>query len=129
MAREESPVGGDLDTIGIAEARSALAWWLEAGVDIAVQEEARDWLKPLPPASRPALQPPQANVVQPSQETLTELKDNSDGIRYGGGVQLDLPGPLEARVEYRRSQYGDVGDGAFGDATTDQVVAGLGVRF
>jgi DNA polymerase len=31
-------VGGDLDTIGIAEARSALAWWLEAGVDLAVQE-------------------------------------------------------------------------------------------
>ena len=37
-------------------------------------------------------------------------------------------GPLEGRVEYRRSQYDDIG-GDFGDATTDQVVAGLGLRF
>src|SRR4051794_1265057 len=43
---EEGRVGGNLDEIGIAEARSAMAWWLEAGVDVAVQEEARDWLKP-----------------------------------------------------------------------------------
>ena len=32
-----------------AEARSALAWWLEAGVDVAIQEEPRDWLKSPPP--------------------------------------------------------------------------------
>src|SRR4029078_9823149 len=44
---KERDVGGDLDTIGIAEARSALAWWLEAGVDLAVQEEPRDWLTPV----------------------------------------------------------------------------------
>ena len=42
---------------------------------------------------------------------------------------MALPGPLEARLEYRRSKYKDAGDGSFGDATTDQVVAGLGVRF
>ena len=39
-------MGGEVESIGIAEARSALAWWLEAGVDVAVQEEPRDWLKP-----------------------------------------------------------------------------------
>ena len=44
-------MGGEVETIGIAEARSALAWWLEAGVDVAVQEEPRDWLKP--PAPQP----------------------------------------------------------------------------
>ena len=60
MAGEELLVGGELDTIGIAEARSALAWWLEAGVDIAVQEEPRDWLRPTPPLSkRPTDSPPQ----------------------------------------------------------------------
>jgi len=64
-----------------------------------------------------------------SAGSLAELKDNSDGIRYGGGVQLDLPGPLEARVEYRRSQYKDAVSGTYGDVTTDQVVAGVGVRF
>jgi uracil-DNA glycosylase len=69
-------VGGDVDTIGIAEARSALAWWLEAGVDIAIQEEPRDWLKP--PAKRPSPIPepvPAPNIVQPSHETLAGLRD------------------------------------------------------
>ena len=61
--------------------------------------------------------------------TLGDLEDNADGLRFGGGVQVALPGPLEVRVEYRRSKYKDVGDGSFGDATTDQVVAGLGLRF
>lgn len=60
---------------------------------------------------------------------LDELEDNAGGLRFGGGVQVQLPGPLEARVEYRRSKYKDLVDGTFGDATTDQVVAGLGVRF
>lgn len=64
-----------------------------------------------------------------SSGSLADLEDNADGLRFGGGLQVQLPGPLEARVEYRRSTYGDVGDGAFGDATTDQVVAGVGVRF
>jgi outer membrane immunogenic protein len=64
-----------------------------------------------------------------SAGTLTELKDNTDGIRYGAGLQLALPGPLEARVEYRRSRYKDAVSGTYGDATTDQVVAGVGVRF
>ena len=40
-------MGGEAESFGIAEARSALTWWLDAGVDVAVQEEPRDWLKPL----------------------------------------------------------------------------------
>jgi len=64
-----------------------------------------------------------------SAGTLAELEDNAGGVRFGGGVQVQLPGPLEGRLEYRRSRYKDVGDGSFGTATSDQVVAGLGVRF
>lgn len=64
-----------------------------------------------------------------SSGSLDELKDNAGGLRFGGGVQVQLPGPLEARVEYRRSKYKDLIDGTFGNATTDQVVAGVGVRF
>ena len=64
-----------------------------------------------------------------SAGSLAELEDNAGGLRFGGGVQVQLPGPLEARVEYRRSRYKDVVDGTYGNATTDQVVAGLGVRF
>jgi len=70
-------VGGEADTIGIAEARSALAWWLDAGVDIAIQEEPRDWLKP--PAPKPVAKVAEApaeppNIAPPSHDTLAELQ-------------------------------------------------------
>ena len=68
-------MGGEADSIGIAEARSALAWWLEAGVDAAVQEEPRNWLKPAPkpiPEAKPAEAP---NVSRPSHDTLAELQE------------------------------------------------------
>ena len=64
-----------------------------------------------------------------SAGTLSELEDNAGGFRFGGGVQVALPGPFEGRVEYRHSQYKDVAGGTYGDASTDQVVAGVGVRF
>lgn len=64
-----------------------------------------------------------------SSGSLDELEDKAGGLRFGGGLQIQLPGPLEGRVEYRRSRYKDVNDGTYGDATTDQVVAGVGVRF
>jgi len=69
-------VGGELETIDAAEARSALAWWVESGVDIAVQEQPRDWLHPAsrqavaPVANAPA--PP--NVSEPTADTLAELQ-------------------------------------------------------
>lgn len=67
-------MGGELETIGIAEARNALAWWLEAGVDVALQEEPRDWLKPSTPKPRSSEPAPAPNVVEPSHETLAELQ-------------------------------------------------------
>ena len=83
-----------MESIGIAEARSALTWWLEAGVDAAVQEEPRDWLKPAPPRSRPAAEPPlQSNLVQPSPETLAELRQ-----WLASSIRLPLAGPGAKRV-------------------------------
>ncbi len=66
-------MGGEVEPIGTAEARSALAWWLEAGVDVAVDEQPRDWLRPAPP--RPSVAPAEApNVTEPSPETLAALQ-------------------------------------------------------
>ena len=45
-------MGGDLTTLRPAEAKSALAWWLEAGVDCALTEEPRNWLEPAPSAAK-----------------------------------------------------------------------------
>ena len=99
-------MGGELESFGIAEARSALAWWLEAGVDVAVQEEPRDWLKPPEPRIKPkAARVPAAaqNLVQPTHNTLSELQD-----WLASSLQLPLAsatakriaphGPVEAEV-------------------------------
>ncbi|MFL6731502.1 MAG: uracil-DNA glycosylase [Sphingomicrobium sp.] len=68
-------MGGEANSIGIAEARSALAWWLQAGVDVALQEEPRDWLKVAAPKARPAVaEPPPPNIAPPSHETLADLQ-------------------------------------------------------
>ena len=68
-------MGGQANNIGIAEARSALSWWLDAGVDVAVQEEPRDWLRPAPPPPRTLPEStPTPNVSEPSHDTLAELQ-------------------------------------------------------
>ncbi len=87
-------MGGDEASLGFAEARSALAWWLEAGVDVALQEEPRNWLKPAPARPKTAAEPaPPPNVAPPSQETLVELRD-----WLASSVQLPLAGPGARRV-------------------------------
>lgn len=72
-------MGGEADQIGTdvswAEARGALAWWLDAGVDTLVQEEPRDWLKPAQPKRQgKPTGAPQPNLLQPAHETLAELQ-------------------------------------------------------
>jgi uracil-DNA glycosylase family 4 len=72
-------VGGGVELIGadlsLGEARSALAWWLEAGVDVAIQEEPRNWLKPAEPRARPSADSmPAPNVVRPTHDTLAEMQ-------------------------------------------------------
>lgn len=92
-------MGGEAETIGTsvpwAEARSALAWWLEAGVDVAVQDEPRNRLKPTPKAKpAPAADPlPPPNIAPPSHETLAELQS-----WLSSSMQLPLASPSSKRV-------------------------------
>lgn len=91
-------MGGEAELIGAdiawAEARSALAWWLEAGVDVAVQEEPRDWLSPAPARPQPkAAEPSPPNLVQPAHETLAELQS-----WLASSLQLPLASPTARRV-------------------------------
>jgi uracil-DNA glycosylase len=74
MAGEVSGMGGEVESSGIAEARSALAWWLEAGVDTAVQEEPRNWLKPAAPV-RESKSSSEAPTEAPVHDTLEEFRD------------------------------------------------------
>jgi len=86
-------VGGEAENLTLAEARSALAWWLDAGVDVAVQEEPRDWLKPPSPKSTKVAEPPEPNLVEPSRETLGELQH-----WLASSLSLPLAGPAAKRV-------------------------------
>lgn len=75
-------MGGEAPDTGItldsAQAASTLAWWLEMGVDVAIQDQPRDWLTPATlkeNPSAPAEPAAEPNIAQPSHETLAELQD------------------------------------------------------
>lgn len=75
---------GDQDLSAVAAA-SALAWWLDAGVDVIVGEEARDWLRPKAPAAShaepaPGARPTPAASAAPEAPAApeAELPDQLD---------------------------------------------------
>lgn len=77
--------------IGRAEAESLIGWWQEAGVDSAVSEIPRDWLRRH--QSTPAAAKPVANVAQPKPETLAALRD-----WLASSVQLPLASASAKRI-------------------------------
>ena len=83
---------GILANAGVAEAKSALTWWLEAGVDALVVEEPRDWFEPAPRPAAPA-EGPAPNVRVPEPESLEALKD-----WLATGADLPLAGPASRRT-------------------------------
>lgn len=103
MPQRNGDVGGQVKDSGLAEAKSALAWWLEAGVDVAIAETPRDWLAS--PRAKDAVAPvsPEPNVRIPEPETLEALKTwlatGTDVPLAGSNARPALPhGPEEAEV-------------------------------
>ena len=66
-------MGGELQVIDRDAADSLINWWLDAGVDVAVGEQPRDWLS----RNKTAKAEPAAvtNVTEPNPETLAALRD------------------------------------------------------
>ena len=85
-------MGGEADQIGIAEPRRALAWWLDAGVDVVVQDQPRDWLAPSAPKPRVA-EPPPPNIVEPTSESLEQLRE-----WLSSSMQLPLASATAKRI-------------------------------
>ena len=87
MVQQDGRMGGS----GIATTRredaSALRWWLEAGVDVAIQEDARNWLERAPAVGRVREQPRPAPAPPP--ETLEEFQQWLSG---------SLDAPLHSRT-------------------------------
>ncbi len=94
-------MGGEVESIGIAEARSALAWWLEAGVDVAVQEEPRDWLAPATARAKPV-----CRARTPIQSRSTELRRRWRSFATGLRAARSCPcsGPGAKRVLPQRTR-------------------------
>lgn len=78
-------------TIDRSAVDSLMAWWLEAGVDVAVGETPRDWLR-RNQASAPAAAPA-PNVTQPKPETLAELQQ-----WLASSVRLPLASATSRRI-------------------------------
>ena len=70
---------------------SIITWWLEAGVDGAVGESPRDWLRRNPATASAA--PSVSNVTEPSPTTLAELRD-----WLASSVQLPLASATASRI-------------------------------
>lgn len=79
-------MGGEIDELSRAEAASLLGWWLDAGVDGAISESPRDWLKT-------SVAPAAVIVEAPA---LTALPDTLEAFQAwlaaAPGLPLDQPG-------------------------------------
>lgn len=66
-------MGGSVNAMGAREAASALRWWLESGVDVAIQDLPRNWFERdlAPPAAEPKA--PKAPEALP--ETLEAFRE------------------------------------------------------
>ena len=83
-------MGGEMQAIDRAAADSLINWWMEAGVDVAVSEGPRDWLRrgqAEPPGA------PVANISEPNAETLAELRE-----WLASSVQLPLASATARRI-------------------------------
>lgn len=75
------------------ELASLLEWWVDSGVDVAVQEEARNWLRPPAESGHAPDLPNTANVGEPDPETLAQLRD-----WLASSVQLPLASATARRI-------------------------------
>lgn len=104
----------EADGLSRAEALSLLSWWLDAGVDVAVQEQPRDW-RAAKPARAVAADAVVEQAAVPSAEPLTKsprssppatlelfhswLAESADLPLFRAGAARALPhGPAHAEI-------------------------------
>src|SRR5215204_5120183 len=94
-------MGGEHDRLTAAEAASVLGWWIEAGVDVAVQEQPRAWLgaaATVPAEAVPVAQTPAAAQDLPaSLEAFRSWLGETPSLPLGqGNARRVLPRGIEA---------------------------------
>jgi DNA polymerase len=96
-------MGGEHDRLTAAEAASVLGWWIEAGVDVAIQEKPRAWLGE---AATPAPSP--IPIVEP--EPVQDIPTSLEAFRGWLGESPSLPfaAPTAKRVLPRGIEAAEV---------------------
>lgn len=100
-------MGGDFGHIDQADAASLIGWWLDAGVDVAIAETPRNWLKTTAPAPARASPDGEAGAVDRVPARTPDsldafhhwIRQASDLPLFHAGVARALPhGPANAPV-------------------------------
>lgn len=129
-------MGGNEQIVDQAAAATALSWWVEAGVDVAVAEEPRDWLRAGAPASPPTQVAEAAATAASLHEDLSAFRhwlSNEPGLPLDrAGARRVLPHGAEgAEVmllsEMPGSDDGDAPIGGEAWALTVRMLAAIGI--
>ena len=78
-------MGGEHDRLTAAEAASVIGWWIEAGVDVAIQEQPRAWLGAT--AAVTSVEPHTLGAPEPTPELPASL----EAFRHWLGETPSLP--------------------------------------
>ena len=79
-------MGGEHDRLTAAEAASVIGWWIEAGVDTAIQEKPRAWL-----GEAAAHAPAPAPELAAAPEAADEMPASLEAFRSWLGASSALP--------------------------------------
>jgi uracil-DNA glycosylase family 4 len=109
-----------------AEIASLLSWWQEAGVDVLIDEESRNWLAPAKRATAPVAH--KAAVAPLAKATTTELPAGLADFQTWLATSDDIPVPVAARI----APTGDIASGLMllsdlpeaEDAESGQIMSG-----
>lgn len=91
-------MGGTAIATDRREAASALRWWLESGVDSAIQEQPRNWLEratPAAPAPEPLGEPEPAPALPETLETFQQWLATSPDAPLASKSKPILPAGAE----------------------------------
>jgi uracil-DNA glycosylase len=97
-------MGGEHDRMTAAEAASVLGWWIEAGVDVAIQEKPRAWL------GEAATHAPSAPMAMAEPEPTQDIPTSLEAFRGWLGESQSLPfaAPSAKRVLPRGIEAADI---------------------
>ncbi len=109
-------MGGPGVAMDKREAANALRWWLEMGVDVATQENPRNWLERAPPMPAPVREPAATAPPSDSLDMFREwLVTSSDAPLASPGARAVRPHGAEAAEVMLLSEA----------PTRDELAAGL----